>query len=74
MKDVSAKIWRCRNKLIKAVFMLGTHLRVWENGIGGKGRKQSKGVGIRSMSDVDVAGRVMVVGRCHACHGRLKFA
>ena len=68
MKDVSAKVWgpRSRNKLnvIKAVFRVihaGHAPTSMGDGIGGKGKKHSKGVGIRSMSDVERArGRKLI--------------
>ena len=66
LKDVSAKVWGSRNKLnvIKAVFRIihaGHAPAGMGNGIGGKGMKQSKGVGIRSMSDMERArGRKLI--------------
>ena len=66
LKDVSAKVWGSRNKLnvIKAVFRIihaGHAPTGMGDGIGGKGRKHSKGVGIRSMSDVERArGRKLI--------------
>ena len=66
LKDVSAKVWGSRNKLnvIKAVFRMihaGHAPTSMGDGIGGKGRKHSKGVGIRSMSDVERArGRKLI--------------
>ena len=66
LKDVSAKVWGSRNKLnvIKAVFRIihaGHAPTGMGDGIGGKGAKQSKGVGIRSMSDMERArGRKLI--------------
>ena len=66
LKDISAKVWGSRNKLnvIKAVFRIihaGHAPTSMGDGIGGKGKKQSKGVGIRSMSDVERArGRKLI--------------
>ena len=66
LKDVSAKVWGSRNKLnvIKAVFRIihaGHAPTGMGDGIGGKGTKHSKGVGIRSMSDMERArGRKLI--------------
>ena len=66
LKDISAKVWGSRNKLnvIKAAFRIihaGHAPTSMGDGIGGKGMKQSKGVGIRSMSDVERArGRKLI--------------
>ena len=66
LKDVSAKVWGSRNKLnvIKAVFRIihaGHAPTGMGDGIGGKGMKQSRGTGIRSMSDVERArGRKLI--------------
>lgn len=66
LKDVSAKVWGSRNKLnvIKAVFRIihaGHAPTSMGDGIGGKGKKHSKGVGIRSMTDVERArGRKLI--------------
>ena len=66
LKDISAKVWGSRNKLnvIKALFRVihsGHAPPNMGDGIGGKGMKQSKGTGIRSMTDVERArGRKLI--------------
>lgn len=66
LKDISAKVWGSRNKLnvIKAAFRLlhaGHAPTGMGDGIGGKGKKLSKGGGLKSKSDVERArGRKLI--------------
>ncbi|CAA7269989.1 unnamed protein product [Cyclocybe aegerita] len=66
LKDISAKVWGSRNKLnvIKAAFRMlhaGHAPTSMGDGIGGKGKKLSKGGGLKSKSDVERArGRKLI--------------
>jgi small subunit ribosomal protein S5 len=65
-KDISAKVWGSRNKLnvIKAVFRMlhaGHAPTAMGDGLGGKGVKLSKGVGMRGKDEMERArGRKLV--------------
>ncbi|EKM77865.1 hypothetical protein AGABI1DRAFT_42859, partial [Agaricus bisporus var. burnettii JB137-S8] len=65
-KDVSAKVWGSRNKLnvVKAVFRMlqaGHAPTGMGDGVGGKGIKLSKGVGMRGMEELERArGRKLI--------------
>jgi len=66
LKDISAKVWGSRNKLnvIKAAFRIlhaGHAPTGMGDGMGGKGRKLSKGGGLKSKSEVERArGRKLI--------------
>ncbi|KAF9528695.1 hypothetical protein CPB83DRAFT_813635 [Crepidotus variabilis] len=66
LKDISAKVWGSRNKLnvIKAAFRLlqaGHAPTSMGDGLGGKGKKLSKGGGLKSKSDLERArGRKLI--------------
>ncbi|KAF8966635.1 hypothetical protein BDZ97DRAFT_1807264 [Flammula alnicola] len=66
MKDISAKVWGSRNRLnvIKAAFRMlhaGHAPTGMGDGIGGKGKKLSKGGGVRGKSDLERArGRKLI--------------
>ncbi|PPQ89218.1 hypothetical protein CVT25_001297 [Psilocybe cyanescens] len=66
MKDISAKVWGSRNKLnvIKAAFRMlhaGHAPTGMGDGVGGKGKKLSKGAGVRGKSEIERArGRKLI--------------